>query len=67
MNTAGDTTVEQALALLVEMANALPGAFSAEVALGYLAGVVDDKRWTCEVEADIYESTSRSGEDHLSR
>lgn len=49
-----DPSVEDALGTLVETANALPGAFSAEIDLCYHAGVIDGKRWSCGVEADMY-------------
>src|SRR5664280_1535878 len=48
------SSIEQALERLAETAKSLPGAFSAEVALCFYAGVTDEKRWACEVEADIY-------------
>jgi hypothetical protein len=53
MKSTGDEAVEQTLSQLVQMTHALPGAFSAEASLSYFAGVVDSKRWSCEVEADI--------------
>ena len=38
---------------LVEAADALPGAFRAEIGIYYHAGVTSPHKWQCLVEADI--------------
>jgi hypothetical protein len=46
-------TVEEAIAKMVETANALPGTFKAEFALRYHAGVTGPEPWQVEVEGDL--------------
>jgi hypothetical protein len=54
MNAKDDPSIEQAVENMVEAARALPGAYSAEISLSYFAGVTNDKRWICEIDADIH-------------
>src|SRR5580658_10027571 len=49
----GDSGDDLVLESMVEFANAVPGAFSAEIWLGYLPGVSTDKQWVCRIEADL--------------
>ncbi|HLX78545.1 MAG TPA: hypothetical protein VKR27_06635 [Acidimicrobiales bacterium] len=49
-----DSSVEQALATMVEVADQLPGTYRPEVSLGYFPGVINGKRWAFGIEADIY-------------
>jgi hypothetical protein len=45
---------DPALERMVEFAQAVPGSFSAEIWLAYFAGVTAEKRWLCQIEADLY-------------
>jgi len=45
--------VGEAMQRLVEAADALPGAFRAEIGIYYHAGVTSPHKWQCLVEADI--------------
>jgi hypothetical protein len=49
-NGSGD---EPVLESMVEFASTVPGAFSAEIWLGYFPGVSTDKQWVCRIEADL--------------
>ena len=54
-----EAAIEQALARMVETADALPGTFSAEFGLFYSGGRTEAFRWACDVEADIWGQTVR--------
>jgi hypothetical protein len=45
---------DSVLETMVEFANAVPGAFSAEIWLAYFPGVSTDKQWLCQIEADLH-------------
>src|ERR1700733_3443619 len=45
---------DPALERMVEFAHALPGSFSADIWLAYFAGVATEKRWLCQIEADLH-------------
>ena len=48
------TPLEPTFEKMINAAHALGGTYSAEISVGYHAGVSNDKRWVCFIEADIH-------------
>ena len=46
-------TIDEAIELMRATADALPGAFRAEMGLWYHAGVTGPEAWACDVEGDL--------------